>query len=424
MHRSALFALAVLAACATAPQSTVTAEPAAPAPQVMERVVTAPAPSPAERAEDFAAYTRDLAARAVAQGYDADLVARTIGTAEYFERTITRDANQPEFTKPPWDYIENAASAARITRGRAEMSEHADTLAAITRTYGVPDHILASIWGLETSYGRIMGDYALFTTLATLAYDGRRRGWAEQQMFAALDLLAAGDVREDQLRGAWAGAMGMTQFIPTTFRDYAVDFDRDGNKDLWNSEADALASAAHYLSRSGWRMGEPVMAEVNVPADFDYSVLETVSKSVDEWSALGVRPANGMNWGGTAGALSAKLLAPAGHRGPKMLVFKNFDVLRRYNNSTSYVMGIASLGDALRGRAAIRAPWPKNDRPLSFEDKKRLQERLTELGYGTGGVDGQIGPNTRRAIRAWQAANGLPADGYVEQTLFARLLRE
>ena len=428
MRTALLLASAALIACAT-PQSTtrsvptaVTTEANTPT-EVMSDAITTPDPAPEmSRAERFEAWKEGFTRIALSRGYDADLLARTVGRAQINERAIERNDNQPEFTRPVWAYIESAASADRITRGRSEMSDHADVIAQVERTYGVPAHILTAIWGLETSYGRIMGDFDIIDSLSTFAFEGRRQQFGEQQLFAVLDLLQSGEVREDQLRGAWAGAMGMTQFIPTTFRDYAVDFDRDGNKNLWESEGDALGSAAHYLSRSGWRTGEPVMAEVSVPADFDYSLSETVSKTVNDWTALGVRPANGMRWGGDAGLLEAKLLVPAGHKGPKVLVFKNFDVLKRYNNSTSYVMGIASLGDALRGQSAIRTPWPKGDKPLSFEDKKAMQERLTALGYSTGGVDGQIGPMTRKAIRAWQRANGLPADGYVEQTLFARMM--
>ena len=418
MHRSALLAALFLAACATSPAPVVAADAPATTPA---ETISAPAPA-LSQVERFEAWKRVFTARARAKGYDDALLAETVGRAVINERALERDTTQPEFTRPVWSYIESAASADRITRGRAELSEHDAVFASVEGTYGVPRHILAAIWGLETSYGRIMGSHDIIDSLATFAFEGRRTRFGEEQLFAVLDLLKAGDVRVEQLQGSWAGAMGMTQFIPTTFRDYAVDFDRDGNKNLWGSEADALGSAAHYLSRSGWRSGEPVMAEVLVPGDFDYALTETVSKTVNDWTALGVRPANGMRWGGNAGLLEAKLLAPAGHRGPKLLVFKNFDVIRRYNNSTSYVMGIASLGDALRGRAAIRNPWPTDDAPLSFEDKKRLQERLTELGYSTGGVDGQIGPNTRRAIRAWQRANGVPADGYVEQGLFRRLV--
>jgi membrane-bound lytic murein transglycosylase B len=407
---SLLLSTVALAACASAsvPQASAT-----------EVVRTAQA---AEIKPSFDDYKRRLSDRAVARGFAPDLVARTIGRADYYERTLQRDANQPEFTKPVWDYIRNAASTARIERGRAEMAEHADTLAAVEARFGVPASILAGIWGLETSYGRIMGDFDLFTTLTTLAYDGRRRDWAEQQIFAALELVRDGRVRPEQLRGAWAGAMGMTQFIPTTFRDYAVDFDGDGNMDLWTNEGDALGSAANYLSRSGWTPGVPVATEVGVPSQFDYSVVEGAKRPVAEWAAMGVRPANGMDWSQPAMALEARLLAPAGHRGPKLLAFENFGVLMRYNPASAYVMGIASLGAALEGEPLIRASWPDGDKGLNKPQKEALQRALNAQGYDTKGVDGLIGPATRAAIRAWQRDNGLPADGYVEQTLYARIV--
>jgi membrane-bound lytic murein transglycosylase B len=214
----------------------------------------------------------------------------------------------------------------------------------------------------------------------------------------------------------------MTQFIPTTFRDYAVDFDNDGNKDLWTNRSDALGSAAHYLARHGWRKSEPTMTEVRVPSNFDYALLETTKKTVNEWTALGVSPINGQRWSAEAGFLEAKMIAPGGHRGPKILTFKNFDVIKKYNNSTSYAMGITVLANALKGESTFTTPWPRNDKALSFEDKKKLQRKLTQLGYSTGGVDGQIGPNSRKAIRAWQRANGLPADGYIEQTLLKKIM--
>jgi membrane-bound lytic murein transglycosylase B len=269
-----------------------------------------------------------------------------------------------------------------------------------------------------------MGNHEIISALSTFAFEGRRTRFGEQQLFALLDMVAAGDVRPEQLTGSWAGAMGMTQFIPTTFRDYAVDFDNDGNKDLWGNPEDALGSAAHYLARHGWRKAEPVMTEVSVPEGFDYSLLEGTKKTINNWTALGVAPITGQRWSAEAGFLEAKMIAPGGHRGPKILTFKNFDVIKKYNNSTSYAMGITVLGDALRGQATLRTPWPRDDKPLSFENKKALQTKLTALGYSTGGVDGQIGPNSRKAIRAWQRANGLPADGYMEQTLFQRLMQQ
>ena len=269
-----------------------------------------------------------------------------------------------------------------------------------------------------------MGDYYPVDALATFAFEGRRKAFGENQLFALLDLLKAGSVRQDQLISSWAGAMGMTQFIPATFRDYAVDFDGDGNKDLWDNEADALGSAAHYLSRHGWRWGEPVMTEVSIDTGFDYSLLERTKKSVNEWTALGVRPIGGQRWSADAGFLEAKLIAPGGHRGPKLLTFKNFDVIKKYNNSTSYAMGITVLGEALRGKSVISTDWPRSDKPLSFTDKKAMQRKLNQLGFNVGGVDGVVGSGTRKGIRAWQASRGFPADGYMEQRLFAQLMSQ
>lgn len=370
----------------------------------------------------FALWQSDFTNRALAKGYAPQLLADTVGRARINEKALERDSTQPEFTRPVWAYINSAANPDRIRNGQAEMAEHTAEFDDIERIYGVPRQILTAIWGLESAYGKILGTHDIIDSLSTFAFEGRRKKFGETQLFATLDLIQSGAVRIEQLKGSWAGAMGMTQFIPSTFRDYAVDFDRNGNTDLWGSEADALASAANYLTRSGWKVGQPVMSEVILPNGFDYSSVETVRKPVAQWVARGVMPANGMTYSPAASALDAKLLAPAGHRGPKFLTFRNFDAIKKYNNSTSYVMGISSLGDALVGETAIRNPWPESDKPISFEDKKQLQQRLTALGYDTGGVDGQVGPATRKAIRAWQSANGVPADGYVEQALFRRIM--
>lgn len=372
----------------------------------------------------FSRWQADFTRRALSQGYAPQLLSDTVGRARINEKALEHDSSQPEFTRPVWAYINSAANPDRIRNGQTKMAAHTAEFDEIERIYGVPRQILTAIWGLESAYGKILGTHDIIDSLSTFAFEGRRKKFGETQLFATLDLIQSGAVRIDQLKGSWAGAMGMTQFIPSTFRDYAVDFDRNGNTDLWTSEGDALASAANYLTRSGWKVGQPVMSEVILPQGFDYSVTETVRKPVADWVALGVMPANGMMYSPAASALEAKLLAPAGHRGPKFLTFRNFDAIKKYNNSTSYVMGISSLGDALVGERAIRNSWPESDQPISFEDKERLQKQLTHLGYDTGGIDGQIGPATRKAIRAWQAAKGLPADGYVEQTLFASLLRD
>ncbi|WP_427452508.1 lytic murein transglycosylase [Litorimonas sp. WD9-15] len=406
----------ILTACATPPLAQATATDVSSVAKVAQ-----PAPELTQE-QRHALWKRDFIARAIAKGYAPDLVNGVIIPAKINPLALERDANQPEFTKPVWSYVDGAASDARISDGRDKLIQTGRRFDDIEARYRVPREVLTAIWGLESSYGRILGTHDIVDSLSTFAFEGRRQKFGEQQLFAVLDLLASGEVRREQLTGAWAGAMGMTQFIPTTFRDYAVDFDGNGNKDLWTDPGDALASAASYIARSGWREGEPVMEEVKLPDGFDYSVTDGSRKSVNDWTGLGVQPVSGQRWNLDEGFLEAKLIAPGGARGPKFLTFKNFDVLKRYNNSTSYVMGISVLADAFAGAPGIQQDWPRGDELLSFEDKKAMQQRLTDLGFDTQGVDGRIGPNSRKAIRAWQAANGLTADGYVEQRLFKRMM--
>jgi len=418
--------------CITLPACASTAEDPTHTPQLRTPQTTTARTIPAvttntsslSQAERFALWKTDFINKAADKGYDRDTVSRLILPANLSKRAIDRNKKQPEFTKPIWSYVDGAASADRLNKGRSKLAEQNQVFDQVEARYQVPRHILTAIWGLETAYGRIMGNHDIISALSSFAFEGRRQKFGEEQLFAVLDMLKRGEVRADQLTGSWAGAMGMTQFIPTTFRDYAVDFNGDGNKDLWTSEGDALGSAAHYLSRHGWRYREPVITEVTMGQGFDYSHVEGGKKSVRDWAALGVQPIGGQNWSDAAMNLEAKLIAPGGHRGPKLLTFKNFDVIKKYNNSTSYAMGITVLGEALRGRASITTPWPREDKPLSFTNKKAMQSKLNALGYNVGGVDGQIGPNTRKAIRGWQKSQGLPADGYMEQGLYHRLIRQ
>jgi membrane-bound lytic murein transglycosylase B len=414
--------LLALPACAATPE----AKAASPQGASASPVSTPPRNARANltQIERFNIWKSEFIARAAMKGYDRAMVERLILPAKIEERALERDKTQPEFSKPIWSYVDNAANASRLNGGRTKLAENRATFDDIEARYKVPRHILTSIWGLETAYGKIMGTYNPVDALATFAFEGRRTAFGENQLYALLDLLKSGAVRQDQLISSWAGAMGMTQFIPATFRDYAVDFDGDGNKDLWDNEADALGSAAHYLARHGWRWGEPVMTEVAVDDGFDYSLVEGNKKTVNEWTALGVRPIGGQRWSAEAGFLEAKLIAPGGHRGPKLLTFKNFDVIKKYNNSTSYAMGITVLGEALRGNSILQTDWPRADKPLSFTDKKAMQRKLNQLGFNVGGVDGVVGSGTRKGIRAWQKSRGLPADGYMEQSLFKRLMAQ
>ncbi|MEP4050936.1 MAG: lytic murein transglycosylase [Litorimonas sp.] len=410
---SALF----LASCATAPVAEAV-------PMLAAEGVSATQSETLTQEQRFAVWKVNFINRAIAKNYSPDLVRSVISPAVINPLALERDANQPEFTKPVWSYVDNAASEARIQSGQNKMTEEDTVLDTVEARYRVPREVLTAIWGLESSYGRILGKHDIIDSLSTFAFEGRRQKFGETQLFGILDLLASGDVRREQLTGAWAGAMGMTQFIPTTFRDYAVDLYGDGNKDLWTDPGDALASAANYISRSGWRAGEPVMTEVKLPKAFDYSVTDGSKKTINDWTGLGVQPVSGQRWSTEAGFLEAKLIAPGGAKGPKFLTFKNFDVLKRYNNSTSYVMGISVLADALERKPGIQQDWPRGDELLSFDNKKAMQQKLTDLGFDTKGVDGRIGPNSRRAIRAWQAANGLTADGYMEQRLFRKLIAQ
>jgi membrane-bound lytic murein transglycosylase B len=417
-----------LTACAGAPAQTETTQTSVPTPPVATPPppVTSQAPATMELSQSarFEAWKTDFIARAIAKNYSESLVHRVMDAAAINPSAIQRDKEQPEFTKPIWTYVENAANAGRLATGRDKLALNRALFDQIEQRYSVDRHILTAIWGLESAFGKIQGDHDMIDSLSTLAFEGRRREWSEQQLFAILDILARGDVRLEQLKGSWAGAMGQTQFIPATFRDYAVDFDGNGNKDLWSNEGDALGSAANYLSRFGWRIEEPVLAEVALPAGFDYGLSDGTKRTVAGWTAMGVRPIGGQNWSKEASFLEAKLLIPAGAKGPTFLTFKNFDVIKRYNNSTSYALGINVLAQGMQNKRAIVRSWPKLDRPLSRTDKENMQRALTRQGYDTKGVDGQIGPNTRRAIRAWQKANELPADGYIEQKLLQRMLAQ
>ncbi|WP_083898980.1 lytic murein transglycosylase [Robiginitomaculum antarcticum] len=420
MRRLLLCVPLLISACAAAPQSAMSsANTAANDVRGSEVKIINPDTTPQVK---FDAWKADFTNRALAKGYDPALVIAVIAPAELREDAIASNDSQPEFTKPVWSYIDNAMNERRLNGGMAQLTAHEQMFNNIERDFGVDRHTLTAIWGLESAYGDIQGNYDAISALASFAFDGRRQKFGETQLFAILDLLANRKVRQDQLVSSWAGAMGMTQFIPSTFRDYAVDYNADGNIDLWNSPEDALASAANYLSKSGWRRGEPVMTEIIFAPDFNFALSDGRKMTVSEWRALGVSPVGGGAFTSSYANMPARLYVPAGSRGPAFLTFKNFDAIKRYNNSSSYVTGITSLATGLSGQRLISRPWPKDDKPLSLSQKKNMQTALTALGYDTQGVDGQIGPNSRKAIRAWQAANGLAADGYIEQTLYARIV--
>ncbi|TVQ55162.1 MAG: lytic murein transglycosylase [Rhodobacteraceae bacterium] len=389
----------------------------------------APAPRPASLSADaspqpatFAAWREGFRGRARAAGVSDRVFDRAFAGVGVNAEVLRLDAFQPEFVRPIWDYLDSAVSEARIATGRRLRAERAADLEAISARFGVEPEILLAIWGVESNFGGNYGSIPVIEALATLAYEGRRRSFGEEQLLAALRILQAGDITPERMVGSWAGAMGHTQFIPTSFEAYAVDFTGDGRRDLWAPDArDALASAANYLARFGWRTGAPWGVEARLPGGFDYALADGTSRPIADWSALGVRAVGG---GPLPDHGDAALLLPAGAQGPAFLTFHNFNVIRRYNNATSYAMAIGHLADRIAGRGPFAGAWPRGERALSRTEKEELQTLLTRLGYDTQGTDGIVGPNTRSAIRAFQVARGLPADGFDSAPLLERLRRE
>lgn len=365
----------------------------------------------------FSQWREQFRVEALAAGISAATFDQAFAGVQPDPAVIEADRSQPEFTRPVWQYLEGAISPQRVRSGRRLLSEHATTLDQIEARYGVDRETLVAVWGLESSFGQIMGDKSVIRSLATLAHEGRRPAFAKSQLIAALDILQHGDVAPQRMRGSWAGAMGQTQFIPTTYNTHAVDFDGDGKRDIWNSSADALASAAHYLQASGWKQGKAWGFEVELPEGFDYALADTeIRKPLAEWRSLGLR-----NLPGDQEEASASLLLPAGHRGPAFLIMDNFRAILRYNNSSAYALAIGLLAENFQGKGEVAGSWPRGEQPLSRSERLELQERLVAQGFDPGTPDGIIGANTRKAIRGFQQRLGWPADGHPTQELLGRL---
>ncbi|PTE22836.1 lytic murein transglycosylase [Cereibacter changlensis JA139] len=378
---------------------------------------------PVASPEDQAALEAWVAAfrpRAEAAGIAPATLDRAFRGLRYDADAIARDRNQAEFSRTVWDYLASAVSERRLANGRAALAEHGALLREIEARYGVDRHVVLAVWGMESSYGSHRGDHPLIGALATLAHDGRRGAFFEEQLIAALQIVQQRDVEPQAMTGSWAGAMGHTQFIPTSYLAFAVDFTGDGKRDIWSDNpADALASTAAYLAKSGWETGQPWGLEVTLPAGFDYAGSgKALRRPTAEWRGLGLRTAEG-------GALpehgEAALLLPGGARGAAFLIYGNFRAISRYNAADAYVIGVGHLADRLRGGPPIRASWPEGERVLLSAERVELQELLTRAGFDTGGADGMVGPNTIRALRAWQQSVGLIPDGYASPGVLERL---
>lgn len=366
---------------------------------------------------DLAAFARAFWPEAKAAGIDWRVYNRAMAGLAADPAVLAKAQAQPEFETPVGEYVARRTSDQKVMTGLVAMEAERDALAEIERTYGVDASVLVAIWGIESNYGSHKGTMSVVRSLATLASTGKRQKYGRQQLIAALQMIQSGDADANAFTGSWAGAMGHTQFIPTTFQAYGVDWDGDGRRDILNSTADALASTANYLKQSGWSDTRAWGAEVTLPADLDYRAALGMPRTFDGWASLGLTLQDANEAARLSGPL--KLILPAGHQGPAFLVTKNFDALLAYNQSTAYALAVAMLADRLSGKA-IANDWP-DVRPLSVVERQELQRRLNELGFDTGGTTGLIGKRTRAAIQAFQLASGLPADGFPDDVLLIRL---
>jgi lytic murein transglycosylase len=362
-----------------------------------------PAPQPVPNA-GWDAWVQGFKGRAAGRGISQATIDAAFRGAGFLPDVVERDRNQTEFTRSLEDYLSIAASDERVSLGRQKFAQYGSTLRAIEARFGVEAHVVCAVWGLESFFGTRRGNVPVISALSTLAYDGRRGEFFESQLTAALRILQAGDVSPSGMVGSWAGAMGHTQFIPTSFLAYAVDFTGDGRRDIWSEDpTDALASTAAYLQRSGWTRGLPWGMEVTLPAGFDRSLLgRGKGRSAGEWQGLGVRAVGG-------GTLAGGSIIDGG--GPAFLLTQNFATILRYNNAQNYAIGVGHLSDRILGRGPVQASFGPDAAGMTKADRQELQRLLTARGFDTGGTDGVVGARTKAAISAFQASRGLPVTG-------------
>ena len=423
---------AVLGACAAGPYTPPPASGGSPAePPSPERPAVDPlAPYESSGNDEMDAWRMSFAGRASAAGRDGAAIRSILEGINPLDIYLSPNvaiassgvADQAEFAKPIWEYLRTAVSSARRTRGAEALSANAALFNQLEAEYGVDRKSLVSIWGMETNFGSYIGDFDAANTLANMAVEGRRRAFAEGELMALMKLLEQNEARRDDLVSGWAGAMGQTQFMPTTFLAHARDGDGDSRKDVWKSEADALASAANYLSVSGYERGQPWGLEVRLPADFDYALADGQDRRISSWQSLGVTIADGSRADEVSESKFGELWVPAGHTGPKFLLFKNFNVYKTYNRADSYALAVGLLGDAAAGLPALSTSWPTHLQPLSVFQVRQLQAGLNDLGFDAGPVDGIAGRGTKGALRRFQSANGFIADGFPTTEMLSYVL--
>ncbi len=377
-------------------------------------------PAGAQTQQTFPAWLESFRAEAAANGISSKTLDKALNGLKPDPDILRAADNQAEFVKPIWEYLDSAVSKSRIQTGQAKLRQYAKQFAAIEQKYDVDRHYLAAIWGMETSYGSFMGGKSVIRSLATLAYTGERTSFGRTQLLAAMRILDNGDIDVVNMKGSWAGAMGHTQFIPTTYLEYAVDFTGDGTRDIWRSISDALASTANFLKQKGWREGETWGYEVVLPEGFDYGLAdERTERPLEAWSRFGITRPGGKPFPRPSDR--AKLFVPAGANGPAFLMIHNFDVIKRYNNATAYALAVGHLADRFMGFGPIKQSWPRGEQPLARSERKELQQLLSDMGLLNGKIDGIIGVNTKAAVRAFQRSRGMEPDGFATKDLLAKM---
>ncbi len=328
--------------------------------------------------------------------------------------------SQPEFTKAFWDYLDLLVTEERITKGRELLAANAAAFDAVEKAYGVDRTIIAAIWGVETKYGTVAGERPVIRSTATLACVGRRQAYFKDEFLATLEILQRGDIKPEALKGSWAGAFGATQFMPTAFKRYAVDFDHDGRRDIVGNTADIVASTANHLKVAGWVPGQTWGYEVVLPAGFNYMLADPARKlTLSEWARHGVTRPNGAPFPRPGDR--ATLFVPAGARGPSFLLLDNFRALMKYNPAEAYALAAGHLADRLRGGGPIAGVWPREERVLSRAERLELQQHLARHGFDVGEPSGRLGLKTRAAVRDFQARSGLVPDGFATVAVLERL---
>ena len=380
--------------------------------------VNAVSPALANSAE----FVRGLWPQAQAAGVSRPAFESAFASYSYMPKIMELTRKQPEFSQTVQQYIDKRVTAAQAQKGKSKAAEWRQTLNGVEQRWGVQREIVLAIWGMETNFGGFMGGENTIHALATLTEGGYRADFFRSELLTALRIVSDGHVTADDMTGSWAGAMGHTQFMPSSFMRYAVDYTGDGHKDIWNSVPDALGSTANYLKSFGWRPGETWGYEVRLPKGFDFATARKMEKApLSQWQALGIQRVSGRPFPRMTDV--GRLYMPAGARGPAFLLLPNFDVIKRYNNSDSYALAVGHLADRILGGGSFSTPWPSGDYALNKTQRAELQTLLARHGYDVGAPDGVIGPKTRSAVLSFQARAGLPADGYVSGMLLDALKR-